>query len=100
VRTGCGDLSEEDSNSVLTKTGERASMPYEVLEQKIKALPETAFIEVSHYVDYIYSKYVDDKTDEQAEKVNALNSIFGILSDDEAEEMREHCHLNFREVNP
>jgi len=75
-------------------------MPYDVLERKIKALPATAFDEVSHYVDYIYSIYVADKKSEQEKKLEALDGIFGILSDEEAEEMKKHCHLNFREVEP
>lgn len=75
-------------------------MPYDVLEKKIKALPATAFDEVSHYVDYIYSIYVADKMSEQERKLEALDGVFGILSDEEAAEMRSHCHLSFREVEP
>ena len=26
-----------------------------------------------------------------------VDNMFGILSDEEADEMRKHCHLNFRE---
>ena len=74
-------------------------MPYEVLEEKIKALPAKAFEEVSHYVDYIYSLYIP-RMDEKEKKLAALNGIFGILSDEEADEMRTHCHLKFREVEP
>ena len=80
--------------------GDVIFMPYDVLEKKIKALPSTAFDEVSHYVDYIYSIYVGDKKNEQERKLEALDGIFGILSDEEAAEIRNHCHLNFREVEP
>ena len=38
--------------------------------------------------------------DEKEKKLAALNGIFGILSDEEAAEMRTHCHLKFREVEP
>ncbi len=83
-------------------------MPYTaILENKINALPQQAFNEVAHYVDYIYTLYVlhhsqpksDTDSSLQEEKLAALNAIAGTLSDEEADEMRKHCHLKFKEVS-
>ena len=72
-----------------------------ILENKINALPQQTFNEVAHYVDYIYTLYVlhrnqpksDVGSSLQDEKLAALNAIAGKLSDEDAEEMRQHCHL-------
>ena len=48
-------------------------MPYEVLERQIRALPETAQLEVAHYVGYLYSLYnAKPKNECVTEKVNAF----------------------------
>ena len=48
-------------------------MPYAVLERQIRALPETAQMEVAHYVGYLYSLYnAKPKNEGVTEKVNAF----------------------------
>ena len=43
-------------------------------------------------------KAIGNTQAEKAEKLRALYAIAGILSDNEAAEMRRHCHLHFREL--
>ena len=48
-------------------------MPFEILEKQIRALPETAQLEVAHYVDYLFSLYnKKPDTDSVAERVNTF----------------------------
>ncbi|MBO4759369.1 MAG: hypothetical protein J5505_04845 [Spirochaetaceae bacterium] len=68
-------------------------MSYEVLEKQIRALPEEALEEVSHYLDKIGSIYQA----KQNVDFSFVDNIFGTLSDSEADELRSCCGLKFRE---
>ena len=51
-------------------------MPYAVLEEKFRSLPQQSFEEVSDFFDYILYKFgekskVDDVDEELVEKINA-----------------------------
>lgn len=74
----------------------RKVMPFEVLERKIESLPQNARVEIYHYVDYICSIYMKDKKSKK--DTSFIDDMFGMMSHDEAEEMREHCHLHFKET--
>ena len=46
-------------------------MSYEILEKQIRALPEEALKELSHYVGYLFSIYnSSDKRDSISSKIN------------------------------
>ena len=48
-------------------------MPYEVLEKQIRALPETAQLEVAHYVGYLYALYTGKTRDASiSARINAF----------------------------
>lgn len=48
-------------------------MPFEILEKQIRALPETAQLEVAHYVGYLYALYnKKPDTNSITERVNAF----------------------------
>ena len=48
-------------------------MPFEILEKQIRALPETAQLEVAHYVGYLFSLYSKKPdTNSVTERVNAF----------------------------
>ena len=67
-------------------------MAYEVLEKQIRALPEAALEEVSVYLEKIDSIYKRKKPVD----FSFVDNIFGTLSDEEADEMRSCCGLNFK----
>ncbi len=52
-------------------------MSYEQITEKIKLLPEQAFEEVAHYVDYIYMLYTGNS---EESKISSLKSLRGSLS--------------------
>lgn len=54
-------------------------MPYDVLEQKIKTLPQEAVKRIFDYVDEIYAIYKAEKTYTDAERLQIAHSLFGIL---------------------
>ena len=48
-------------------------MPYDVLERQIKALPESAQLEVAHYVGYLFSIYNEKReASSVSERINAF----------------------------
>ncbi len=53
-------------------------MPYEVLEKKLKSLPQIALEEVSSYVDYVFYKF--SKAEEPNLKISKKKG-FGCLKD-------------------
>ena len=68
-------------------------MSYEVLEKQIRALPEEALEDVSHYLDKISLIYQS----KQSVDFSFVDNIFGTLNDSEADELRSCCGLKFRE---
>ena len=77
-------------------------MPYEMLQKKISALPAQYYLELVDYVEFLVQKAQKMTEQERLynEKIAALDAITGILSDEEAAEMRKHCHLQFKEIEP
>ena len=69
------------------------TMSREVLEKKIRVLPEEALEDVAIYLDKIVSIYQTKK----AVDFSFVDDIFGTLSDSEADELRSCCGLHFRE---
>ena len=68
-------------------------MSYEVLEKQIRALPEEALEDVSHYLDKISLIYQS----KQSVDFSFVDNIFGTLNESEADELRSCCGLKFRE---
>ena len=71
----------------------RCSMSYEVLERRIKNLPESALEDVSDYIEKMDSIYRSKKKFD----FSFVDKIFGTISDSEAEKLRSCCGLKFRE---
>ena len=63
------------------------------MEKQIRALPEEALEDVSHYLDKISLIYQS----KQSVDFSFVDNIFGTLNDSEADELRSCCGLKFRE---
>ncbi|MBO4438945.1 MAG: hypothetical protein J5798_06290 [Spirochaetaceae bacterium] len=50
-------------------------MSYEHVAEKLKALPEQALEEISHYVDYICTIYVKESEFEKQDKAHRLSLL-------------------------
>ena len=66
---------------------------YEVLERKIRDLPESALDDVSVYIEKMDGIYRSGKKFD----FSFVDKIFGTISDSEAENLRSCCGLKFRE---
>ena len=71
----------------------RCSVSYEVLERKIRDLPESALDDVSAYIEKMDGIYRSGKKFD----FSFVDKIFGTISDSEAENLRSCCGLKFRE---
>ena len=71
----------------------RCSESYEVLERKIRDLPESALDDVSVYIEKMDGIYRSGKKFD----FSFVDKIFGTISDSEAENLRSCCGLKFRE---
>ena len=72
-------------------------MPYAVLEKKIKALTPEYYAELEDYVDFLCIKSEKAKTTTE-KKLEAFKEVFGMITHEQAEEMRSNCGLHFKEV--
>lgn len=72
-------------------------MPYDVLEKKIKTLSPEYYSELEDFVDFLCTKSEKTKTTSE-KKLEAFNEIFGMITHEQAEEMRSNCGLHFREI--
>lgn len=67
-------------------------MPYDVLEKKIKSLPESCFQEVSDYLDTLIIRM---KASDETTVHRDLGYFFGCLSEEDGESMLKvlsECH--------
>jgi len=75
-------------------------MSYEILERKIKNVPNEYIEDVVNYIDYICYKYEQskEKESETEKKLEALQSVFGCIDNEQAEILRSCTGLHFKEV--
>ncbi len=72
-------------------------MPYEILENAYAALDEMEQKEVVDFVMYLISRKQKKQEEKTEPDFSFVDNIFGTLSDEEADEMRKHSHLHFKE---
>lgn len=72
-------------------------MPYKILENAYAALDETEQKEVVDFVLYLISRKQKKQETNKDIDFSFVENMFGTLSDSEAEEMKRHCHLHFKE---
>ena len=68
---------------------------------------EESIVAIRNYIARFFKKLKNSarhtapatqKNDNQSVDFSFVDDIFGKLNDQEAEEMREHCHLDFKEM--
>ncbi len=69
-------------------------MSYDAVVEQVRALPESALDDVSVYLDKMKRIYTDK---EKHIDFSFVDNIFGILSHEEADRMRECCGINLRD---
>ena len=74
-------------------------MPYEVLETKIKSLPESYIPAILGFIELLRQHDEMEKRENQIKDTSFIDNMVGILSHEEVEEMRHNCHLKFKEIN-
>ncbi len=78
-------------------------MPYATLQKQIESLPPEYYAQVENFVQYIIYRAKMESPRETSlelpnEKQKAFDDIFGILSHEDADEMRSNLGLRFKEV--
>lgn len=71
-------------------------MPYELIAEKVRALPARAVEEVMHYIDYIATLYAGNPKEEK--DTSFIDAMQGILSHEDVESIRETSRLRFRDA--
>ena len=71
-------------------------MPYEIVAEKVKALPARAVEEVMHYVDCITTVYVSSPKEKK--DTSFIDDMQGILSHEDVGAIRSTCHMRFNEA--
>ena len=75
-------------------------MSYEQVAERIKTLPENYLTSIMGFIDLLQShdEVEQEKESEKSIDFSFVDDMFGIISDEEADEMRKHCHLKFKEI--
>ena len=73
-------------------------MPYEVLERKIKSLPESYIPAILGFIELLKQHDEAERINSQPKDTSFIDNMVGIFSHDEIEEMRQSCHLKFKEI--
>ena len=73
-------------------------MSYEMIAERLRDVPETALVEIWHYIEFICSKY-SVPTDSCKKDTSFIDAMGGLLSHDEAEELKQNRHLKFQEID-
>lgn len=71
-------------------------MTYEVLEQKIKTIPQNSIQEVYDYIEYVCYKNEKKVSSVQNKDFSAVKAMFGTVSADVAQDIRK-SRINFQE---
>lgn len=73
-------------------------MSYEMIAERLREVPDSALVEIWHYIEFICSKYAVP-TDPCKKDTSFIDAMGGLLSHDEAEELRQNRHLKFQEID-
>lgn len=73
-------------------------MSYEMIAERLRDVPETALVEIWHYIEFICSKYAEPSN--SLEKDTAfIDEMAGLFSAEEMTKFRQECNLSFKEIN-
>jgi len=72
-------------------------MPYAVLENAYSKLDEFEQKEAIDFILYLVSRKQKKQDEKKEIDFSFVDNLFGTISDEEADEMRENCHLHLKE---
>lgn len=68
-------------------------MPYEMVAEKLKILPESQLGKVADFIDFIQAKTHDDVASEKSRRREVLRSLSGILPSTITDEEVKHIRM-------